>query len=392
MSTNTVVFYLGVAAMIGVFILLAIRSGAVTHVLGGMVTRALPASSPLTSLDYSSLGGFLTNKNILSLIVGLFLSGMIVAGGMLLAIFVVWLMFWLFLPDAHHWLISLAAAAIGALLTIGYVKPFFRAGLFTVLPGQTAYAAIFNVPILEFDVGDAWIIPRIMQYKIVDSQAIVVNTDRQQYITGNGVPVEAQTSCTAHVSDPLKFQKLREGETVPLVSRQLSTKTRAYVALQQVDMTQMSDLEKMDAAQQWEFIQRITAFKGNFVKDGPEAIRLRLNIDLADYGLAVEEGQVQVNHVSLPQTIEEAINRIYKEIFEKVGLSNDARNKVAVATIMTDLYKVYGIDFGTLGEKEKIEIIKENLDRALANEDKAKIIALHQRGNVSPTMPMINVN
>ena len=201
-------------------------------VIVGLIIRALlrrrHGRSPLASLGYTRLWELLGNKNIISLIIGVLLSGllMVVAG-----VVVMWI-FGAILPTNRPWFVSWLAFAIGAALTALPAYEFFQAGRFTVRPGESAFISFLNVPMGEMQVGDAWIIPKLMQYKLVSSQAFVVTGEVETFITGNGVNVQAQMSATVFVKDPLKFQGLQENPTnvQNLVKRQLSTKTRAFVA------------------------------------------------------------------------------------------------------------------------------------------------------------------
>ena len=346
--------------------------------------------SPLWTLNYTPINRLLSNKNILSLVIG---AGICVVIALAIATFV-WLVSAAILPRNQHWVVPVAIIALGLVLGGWVAYPLFEAGRFTVPPGKTAYVSILNVPWTEMEVGDAWILPRIMQSDIEDSQAFLVPNETEAFITGNGISVKLKISCTAYVADPLFRQKIStDNENVQrTISRLLSTSTRQHISTVEVeDIAHVGNLERMSSQEQWQFVMRIQGFKGNIIQDGPERIRAILNEQLRDFGLQVEEGQVQISEITLPENIEEAINNIFSEIFQKVSLTNDARNKTAVAAIFNDALIAGGVYMGDLDREQRAEIVRENLDRALAVENQAKINVFHFRGKTPPGM-FLNTN
>ncbi|TSC69605.1 MAG: hypothetical protein G01um101456_92 [Parcubacteria group bacterium Gr01-1014_56] len=345
------------------------------------------AGRSVTAGAYTPLWRIPGNKNFQWLVIGLMASILI---GVVVALFFVALIYWL-MPVGQPAVVYLAAVALGGFLGYEVAQPVFTKGRFTVKPGQTAYRSVLDVPFDQMELGQTWQVPGLMTEKIVDSQAFPVVNQPELFITGNGVNVEAQMSCTPFVADPLKHQKLKPGQAETVTGRLLSNMTRAYISTKYVELEKIGDLEGLAPAEQWKFVQKMIGFKGDIAQNGPEEIRVLLNEQLADYGLEVEEGQVQVNRLSLPKIVENAIDELFKEIFEKISKTNDIRTKSAVAGILGETFKTAGVNFKKLSQAQLLDLVGANLDRALANEGVANIYAFHSRGGNAPGI-MLNPN
>lgn len=354
-----------------------------------VIVRSAPIDySVLTITHWSQILG---NKNTRYLVAGFALAILVDIMFVGLAL----LVYQIVMPAEAHWLLQIAAAAFGAIAGSFAAVPLFKNGRITVAPGQTAFVSLFNIPVGELGVGDAYIIPGIMSYKTADSQAFVVTpAAAEKFLTGNGVDVFALPSATVKIFDPLKAQTLKTDQGEIEVKKQLLSKTRNWVYGKYiVGMQLFGKIETLKPEEEYEFLQEIMGFKAKLANEGPEEIRVLVNSAIEQYGLKIDEGQVQITEVSLDQKIEEAIARIFEEIFQKIGLTNDARNKSAVVGELNKIFIEAGVDLKSMTDKDKLaEIVGSNLDRALAIENQAKVNVYQIRGTPPAGGMMLNPN
>lgn len=295
--------------------------------------------------------------------------------------------------DEYHfigWLSIISALLIFALLTYA----FTNWGMFEIALGKKGLREWLGAPTgEEYGPGIGWTIPLLSSVKEVETQAGLTSLGVRKYTISNGFDIFIDAELTWQVEDTIAFQDIRPDQVANFVETQFEGSTRDVMIDLPVDFSQDAlrnpDTDK-DAA--LKATAAIALFKGKAKSDGAKNILNALRgfdkdgnplpegtVGLSLYG--IKPVQVKIKDATFSPQIEETVERILREIYDRPGMMADASNKAEVINI---LRKNTGIDFEKLSPTERAEFESKLLDTALALEGKATVTRINFGGSPPP--------
>jgi regulator of protease activity HflC (stomatin/prohibitin superfamily) len=325
---------------------------------------------------YSSQGIMDYSENTL---ISLYVGGLVcaaVAG----AIWVLFYRFTSFVPIST--LSVIARHFIGLALGITVGALLFRAGLFTIDPGERAYWELLQYPMGTLGVGKGWLPPLITQWHSMPIRNREESDERrQEYITGEGVELFVKSASTYRVFDPLLAQTIEESDIDEYVRERRRDAVRRFVNQQRVDNMELAYKEKPSLDDQLKLARMIRELKGDVSYNGPSHVQKMMNEQMAAKGVEVTE--VQFSEVTFNEKLEQAAQLVFEQMLRSAGIAKDASNLVATADILAGnidlLLKRFGIEGKQNLENPEtremiLDILREagnNLDRALSIDGRA---------------------
>ncbi len=320
--------------------------------IGGNATSSGDSPSPTGPSSVGPIGAIYafntqgdSGTTFLSLVIGIV--------GCTLLVLILWgiisSIMWSFTPSYIETLSWYIRNLIGLLLGGFIGLLLFVLGMFTITPGHKAYASILDYPFVRLGVGRGWILKGLMEVKIVSTAARQNNspnfdkpivdtvvdghqqtttTYSEEYLTKGGLEIYPKTGATFRVKDPLAYEYMEGDSVLPYVDNARQDGLREYIGSLPFDMADMFN-DTTTMADRIKSIQSIFTMKGEISTRGPAWLVDYMNNRLDRYGLEVT--QFQFKEVLFRDSLEEAAQRIFKELFESAGLTQNAVNQAAVA-------------------------------------------------------------
>lgn len=294
---------------------------------------------------------------------------------------------------------------IGAFLIFGFgTYALTEWGKFQIDLGKKGLREWLGSPTGEqYGPGIGWTIPLLSSVKEVDTQAGLTSLGMRDYTIKNGFEVKIDAELTWRVEDTIAYQAMKPDEVKRFVETQFEGAIRKVMIELEVNMSH-ADIDKLNQGKDeaLKVSEAIALFKGAAKNIGPKQILNILNGLKADgrddpgetawlARFGIEPIQVQIKDAAFSKEIEQTVERILKEIFDRPGMTADADNKAAVISILRKAMEDTGFKFSDLSPSERAEYASRLVDTSLALEDKAKVTRINFGGR-APKGTIFNPN
>lgn len=297
-------------------------------------------------------------------------------------------------PSDEYHLIEWVGGIGSVIVFVVGTHGFTNWGMFKIALGKKGLREWLKAPTgEEYGPGIGWTLPLLSSVKEVDTQAGLTSLGVRKYTINNGFDIHIDAELTWQVEDTIAFQNIRPDQVANYVETQFEGSTREVIIDLPVNFSH-EDFENLKAGNggALEVTKEIALFKGATKAEGAKNILNRLK-GLDNNGAPLPEGtvglslygikpiQVKIKDATFSADIEQTVERILKEIYEKPGMMADAKNKAEVIKILRENA---GIDFDKLTPTEKAEFESKLIDSALALEGKATVTRINFGGSPPP--------